>query len=249
MLSIVTHPESRGTEIRDLCMQLECRHIDFNYPGTQIPVLRDLNLQMVDPGFHALFGPSGVGKTSLAKLIAGGLSVASGRIRTNGMVTILYAHNQERLPGWSSVERHLELVTPSQNKPLKDALVDKFGLTSHLKQRFNELSLGQQNRINLLRYLVQDFHMLIMDESLANVDEQTRGQIVLTIKATFPQVIFLYISHNVMEVARYCQQIWVLRNHHKSPQAVHIQGQDLKTESEENPPDLQRIMLEMVNAS
>ncbi len=230
-------------------MQLECRHIDFNYPGTQIPVLRDLSFELSTPGFHALFGPSGVGKTSLAKILAGGLSVASGQIRTDGLATILYAHNQERLPGWSSVGRHLELVTPGHNLPLKDKLVDKFGLTAHLKQRFNELSLGQQNRINLLRYLVQDFQMLIMDESLANVDEQTRGHIVLSIKATFPEAIFLYISHNVMEVARYCQRIWVLRDIRKSPQAVPILGQDLKTESRANPQELQKIMLEMVNAS
>ena len=230
-------------------MQLECRHIDFNYPGTQIPVLRDLSFELSTPGFHALFGPSGVGKTSLAKILAGGLSVASGQIRTDGLATSLYTHNQERLPGWSSVGRHLELVTPGHHIPLKDKLVDKFGLTAHLKQRFNELSLGQQNRINLLRYLVQDFQMLIMDESLANVDEQTRGHIVLSIKATFPEAIFLYISHNVMEVARYCQRIWVLRDIRKSPQAVPILGQDLKTESRANPQELQKIMLEMVNAS
>lgn len=230
-------------------MQLECIHIDFFYPGTQIPVLRDLSLHLNVPGFHALFGPSGVGKTSLAKLLAGGLSLASGQIRTEGVTSILYAHNQERLPGWSSIGRHLELVTPSHNAALKDALVVKFGLTSHLKQRFNELSLGQQNRINLLRYLVQDFQVLIMDESLANVDEQTRGLIVLTIKEMFPEAIFLYISHNVMEVARYCHRIWVLRDVHKSPQATSIEGQDLKTDTVEKLPDLQQIMLEMVNAS
>jgi ABC-type Mn2+/Zn2+ transport system ATPase subunit len=116
-------------------------------------------------------------------------------------------------------------------------------------QRFNELSLGQQNRINLLRYLVQDFQMLIMDESLANVDEQTRGRIVLTIKEMFPGTIFLYISHNVLEVARYCHQIWVLRDIHKSPQAIAIQGQDLKKDNSRDLPDLQQIMLEMVNVS
>jgi ABC-type multidrug transport system ATPase subunit len=230
-------------------MQLECHRIDFFYPDTQVPVLKDLSLQLSAPGFHALFGPSGVGKTSLAKLMVGSMPMASGRIRTDGITTILYAHNQERLPGWSSIGRHLDLVTPDQNVALKEALVDSFGLGPHLKQRFFELSLGQQNRINLLRYLVQDFQMLIMDESLANVDEQTRGHIILTIKKRFPDGIFLYISHNVMEVARYCQSIWVLRSIHKSPQAISIQGQDLKAETKENLPGLQQIMLEMVHAS
>lgn len=91
--------------------------------------------------------------------------------------------------------------------------------------------------------------MLIMDESLANVDEMTRGRIILTMKETFPGVIFLYISHNVVEVARYCQQIWVLRDDQKSPQALTIQGQDLSAPQTENLSELQRVMLEMVNAA
>ncbi len=230
-------------------MHLECSHIDFFYPGTQIPVLRGLSLRLDAPGFHALFGPSGVGKTSLAKLLTGGFTAASGQIQTESVATILYTHNQERLPGWSSIGRHLELVTPGHNTALKNALVEQFGLTSHMRQRFNELSLGQQNRINLLRYLVQDFQMLIMDESLANVDEQTRGRIVLTIKEVFPEAIFLYISHNVLEVAQYCHRIWILRDIHKSPQAIPIRGQDLRKNSAKELPDLQQIMLEMVNAS
>lgn len=91
--------------------------------------------------------------------------------------------------------------------------------------------------------------MLIMDESLANVDEQTRGRIIITIKETFPEAIFLYISHNVVEVARYCHQIWVLRDDQKSPQALAIQGQDLRIIRDMDSPGLQRVMLEMVNAA
>ena len=51
-------------------MHITCSHIDFCYPGTRVPVLRDLCLSLNTPGFHALFGPSGVGKTSLAKLLS-----------------------------------------------------------------------------------------------------------------------------------------------------------------------------------
>lgn len=230
-------------------MHLECTHIDFYYPGTDICVLRDLNLRLNGPGFHALFGPSGVGKTSLANLLSGRFEAASGHIQSDGLTTIHYTHNQERLPGWSSIGRHLERITPDHNGPLKEILVDKFGLKPYLKQRFNQLSLGQQNRINLLRYLVQDFQMLIMDESLANVDEQTRGRIILTIKETFPGAIFLYISHNVVEVARYCHQIWVLRDDQRAPQALAVQGQDLRAPHDGESSAIQKVMLEMVNAA
>ena len=56
--------------------------------------------------------------------------------------------------------------------------------------RYSQLSMGQCNRVNLLRYLLQDFSMLIMDESLANVDEPTRQAILYTIKTTFPEAGF-----------------------------------------------------------
>lgn len=230
-------------------MRIECSHVEYCYPGTQTPVLRDLSLQLNESGFHALFGPSGVGKTSLAKLLSGSREVSSGVIRTDGVQTILYTHNQERLPGWASIGRHLDRMTPDGATDLKNDLLKDFGLTALLKQRFYQLSLGQQNRINLLRYLIQDFQVLIMDESLANVDEQTRGRIMLTIKRTFPEVIFLYISHNLAEVARYSRQIWVLRDAGKSPQAVSIRGQDHQSAGDPDPTALQQTMLELVHAA
>ncbi len=59
-----------------------------------------------------------------------------------------------------------------------------------MESRFAQLSLGQQNRTNLTRYLLQDFDLLIMDESLANVDEITKEKIIQKIKEMFPNSLF-----------------------------------------------------------
>jgi ABC-type nitrate/sulfonate/bicarbonate transport system ATPase subunit len=132
---------------------------------------------------------------------------------------------------------------------VKDELIKVFGLSGLLGQRFAQLSLGQQNRVNLLRYLVQPFDMLIMDESLANVDEKTRGRILLAIKELFPRAFFIYISHNVVEVAWYCRKIWVLRGLHKSPQLVAVEGRDLRSQSDPDHEAHQHTMLEIMNAA
>ena len=230
-------------------MLLECRHIDFRYPGTQDLVFQDLNFRLSEPGFHALFGPSGVGKTSLAKILIGEFSVTAGEVRTRGIDRqILYSYNLERLPGWSSVGRHLARITPERNQSIKNDLIEAFGMGELLNQRFNQLSLGQQNRINLIRYLVQGYRVLIMDESLANVDERTRERILLTIKAMFPQMLFLYISHNLVEVAKFCRMIWVLRSEPSHPPLFSVSGQDYNRTIALDERAMENTMLEMMSA-
>ena len=162
---------------------------------------------------------------------------------------ILYTYNLERLPGWSSVRDHLARTTPSSNKNRIDELVDAFGLADCMQSRFARLSLGQQNRTNLARYLLQDFDLLIMDESLANVDEVTKEKIILTMKTLFPDRCFLYISHRVAEVDKFCRQILVLRGRHRNPKKISLLGQDYAGGKALIKKDIEQIMLEIVNAA
>ena len=230
-------------------MFIECNNIHFRYPSSSMDVFHDLSFQMKTPGFHALFGPSGVGKTSLARIIVGDITDYSGSIRSEGMQNLLYSYNLERLPDWSSVGNHLEKITPSSLRDRKNELIAAFDMTQTMKLRFSQLSLGQQNRVNLIRYLLQDFHLLIMDESLANVDERTRERIILRIKDMFPEAYFLYISHNVIEVSKFCKEILVFRNSQKSPHVVTINGRDHKLGQTVAKDQLEQTMLEIMHAS
>ena len=230
-------------------MLLEFKDISYKYPGSINEVFKNLSCRISTPGFHALFGPSGVGKTTLAKMMIGGVNDFSGEISTSGIDHILYTYNLERLPGWSSVREHLQATTPGAGQNRIDELVKAFCLAECMQSRFARLSLGQQNRTNLARYLLQDFDLLIMDESLANVDEVTKEKIILTMKTIFPDRCFLYISHSVVEVAKFCRQILVLRGQHRSPQTVSLWGQDHTDGKALIKKDLEQTMLEIVNAA
>ena len=234
-------------------MLLSCRNLTLKYPHNDHPVLENLCFEITSPGLHALFGHSGAGKTSLARLITGELPHSdkfySGEIKIRNMETLLYSYNTERLPGWSAISHHLDKITPASRKTQKDDLITLFGLETCMDQPFNRLSLGQKNRINLVRYLVQDFDLLVMDESLANVDERTREKIILRIKDMFPDTYFLYISHNVIEVSKFCREILVFRNPRKLPQVLTVNGQDHKLGQSVAKDQLEQIMLEIMHAS
>jgi ABC-type multidrug transport system ATPase subunit len=230
-------------------MSLQIQNVTLKYPGSPNFVFQDLSFELREPGFNSLFGPSGVGKTSLAKILTGDMRHFSGEVTREDMKTFLYSYNTERLPGWSGVGKHLEKITPAGRQERREELISIFGLEDSLRQRFSQLSLGQQNRVNLLRYLLQDFDLLIMDESLANVDELTREKIILRIKMLYPQRHFLYISHNVVEVSKFCCDIVVLRGAERHPQSMVIRGQDARVDRDIDRGRLDQTMLEIVNAS
>lgn len=229
---------------------ITCHDLAFQYPGADTPLFSGLDLTLDRPGFHALFGPSGIGKTTLAKIIADDIKPAAGTVTLSGTGPCLYTYNRERLPGWSPVGRHLEKTTPAGRKALRESLIDLFGLSDLLGLRFSQLSMGQCNRVNLLRYLLQDFGILIMDESLANVDEPTRQTILYHIKAIFPDAAFLYISHNVVEVARFCDEIAVFRGAHQGPPVRTLCGLNhTHPDAEPDAEAMSRVMLEIMNAA
>ena len=87
-----------------------------------------------------------------------------------------------------------------------------------------------------------------MDESLANVDEKLRETIILSIKDLFPDKMFLYISHNLMEVSGFCRDILVFGKPSANKGCSIIRGRDYTKGYQSDKESLDRTMLEIMNA-
>jgi len=231
-------------------MFIQCKNISCSYNNKENPVFNDITFELQGPGFHGLFGESGAGKSTLAKVMSG-LIVPDNGIIVNplGHSQVVYTTNQERLPGWQTIQMHYESVLPKHTRENWQHMIHLFGIEHCMHSKFEQLSLGQKNRVNLIRYLLQDQPVLIMDESLANVDENMREKIILFIKKQFPEKLFVYISHHVREICKFCDQIVVIRSIGRYPRIIQLRGQNICMNKDLDPDTLKENMLEIVHAA
>ncbi len=236
-------------------MELRVQNISFGYKEAGYPLFEDISFSISTSGFYSLFGFSGCGKSTLARIICGLTYPEKGSISLHGLSRILLSYNTERFPGWFSVREHLEQVVPSVSMHgLLRQLIREFGLDEYVDKKFSRLSMGQKNRANLIRYLVQDYDMLICDEVLANVDEPSRNRILSVIKGDLGKNrLFFYISHNVEEVCLFSKKIFVIpAGDGTKGRLVEIKGLDGIKQSAGVPTDearLQETILKVLKAA
>ena len=227
-------------------MKLACRQISFRYGSTAPWVFKGLDWTIREGGFHALFGFSGAGKSTLARLAAGLISPQEGEVERPGRV--LYCHNSERLPGWQSINRHLYATSSPEGRGLIPDIAKALEIHELGDKRFSELSMGQKNRANLARYLLQEFDTLILDEALANVDEPARQRIIVQAKERLPHKTFIYISHHVHEVALFAHWIHILPHTPSGPTRalMRTRGLNASTVREIDPEKLEKKVVEIL---
>jgi ABC-type multidrug transport system ATPase subunit len=181
------------------------KNLSFSYPN--ISIFNNINLNIDTVGFYAILGKSGIGKSTLAKILIGVEKIYT----ADEMIIptkILYCTDKESLPKWQTTIAHLKSVIPIDKNDLLNTLLEKFNIDSRIQNlKINQLSAGELNRINIIRYLLQDYDLLIIDEGLNNIDEMTKHVIISTIKKVFLDKMYLYISHHLLEIFTYSKEI------------------------------------------
>ena len=179
-------------------------------------------------GLTALFGPSGVGKTTLLDAVAGLLAPERGRIAVTGASLFDspaginlrpeqracgYVFQDARLFPHRSVRENLlfgwKLASPEQRWMTLDEALDFLGIGHLLGRMPRTLSGGEAQRVAIGRALLRAPRFLLMDEPLSSLDADRREGIMCVIERIRDELRLpiLYVSHDRMEVERLADQI------------------------------------------
>ena len=152
----------------------------------EIFALDKISFSVLEEDFVSIVGPSGCGKTTILSLIAGLLKPSSGKVILDGSEKIDtkkigYMFQRDMLFDWRSVWKNItlgiELQKPDDKErklQLADELLKKYSLYNFKNKKPRELSGGMRQRVALIRTLVMEPKLLLLDEPFSALDFQTR---------------------------------------------------------------------------
>ena len=170
---------------------LRIDHVSYNYHSLEgeTPALADVSLHVNDGEFLAIVGPSGCGKSTLLSLIAGlinpdtgGIYINDKDIKSSGK-NIGYMLQKDHLLEWRSTLRNLTLGLEIQHKLTENSYVlindmlTTYGLVTFKDAKPSELSGGMRQRAALIRTLLLEPDILLLDEPFSALDYQTRIEV------------------------------------------------------------------------
>ena len=210
---------------------IEYKHVALRY--TDKNILKDVNLRIEDGEFMVLVGPSGSGKTTMIKMINRLLEPTDGNIYMNGkrikdyderelrlstgyvlqaialFPNLTVAENIALIPemkGWSK-----EQITSSKT----EELLDKVGLPAaeYAKRMPSELSGGEQQRIGIVRAIIGEPKILLMDEPFSALDAISRKQLQALTKELHKEygMTTIFVTHDTDEALKLGDRIAVLQ--------------------------------------
>lgn len=205
---------------------LELKNIDYSYhtPEGETKALTDISFEVFSGEFVAVVGPSGCGKSTLLSIISGLLAPENGAVKMNGqpvtnnISNIGYMLQHDHLFEWRSIYKNIILGLEIQKKKSKRTeqkaydLLKQYGLEQFANSRPSELSGGMRQRAALIRTLVLEPDLLLLDEPFSALDYQTRlkvcddiGQILRQEKKTA-----ILVTHDLSEAVSLADRIIIL---------------------------------------
>ena len=207
--------------------RLEVREVTKRFPGV---LANDrVNFSVIPGEVHALLGENGAGKSTLVKMIYGVLHPDAGQILWDGKPVTVAEPRAARALGIGMVFQHfslfeamtvLENVALGMDKPgdlralaaRVEEVSRSYGLPLDPRREVHTLSVGERQRIEIVRCLLQDPRLLIMDEPTSVLTPQEVERLFETLRKLASEgCSILYISHKLEEIKVLCEWATILR--------------------------------------
>lgn len=185
-------------------------------------VLHGIDLQVDEGEIVGVLGPNGSGKTTAVECIGGLRTRDGGSVSVAGMdpaddsralrETLGMQLQQCRLPNKIRVGEALELYSAFYADPRPASeLLERFGLSQHVKQPFGKLSGGQQQRLSIALALIGRPRIALLDELTTGLDPAARREIWEYLKLLRDEgVTMLLVTHFMEEAAYLCDRVVIL---------------------------------------
>lgn len=197
---------------------------NFTRDGSKQVILQDINLQVDEGEFLCIVGPSGCGKTTLLRMIAGLEFPTTGHILekdteiSGPSIERGYVFQQYSLFPWLNILENvtfgLELKGMEEGERVKKAreYLKMVGLSAVENSSPRELSGGMKQRVAIARSLVNNPHVLLMDEPFSALDVQTRHKLQEELVRIWKeeQKTVIFVTHNVDEAVFLADRVVVL---------------------------------------
>ena len=210
---------------------IEMLHITKEFPG--IKANDDITLQLRKGEIHALLGENGAGKSTLMSVLFGLYQPEEGEIRKNGKPVKINDPNDATALGIGMVHQHFKLIDVFtvldniilgaedtkmgflQKKAARQKVQDlsqRYGLRVDLDARIEDITVGMQQRVEILKMLYRDNEILIFDEPTAVLTPQEIDELMEIMRSlTKEGKSILFISHKLNEIMAVADRVTVLR--------------------------------------
>ena len=224
--------------------RLLMRGITKHYPGCLANDRIDLQIEAGE--IRALLGENGAGKSTLMKIIYGVTQPDAGQIVWQGQPLTMRNPAQARGLGIGMVFQHFSLFetltvaqnialamgagqTPKQLEPRIREVSARYGMSLEPQRLVHSLSIGERQRVEIVRCLMQDIRLLILDEPTSVLTPQEADELFVTLRRLASEgCSILFISHKLGEVRALCHSATVLRGGRVSGHCVPAQCSDLE---------------------
>ena len=210
---------------------IEMLHITKEFPG--IKANDDITLQLRKGEIHALLGENGAGKSTLMSVLFGLYQPDAGEIRKNGVKVEINDPNDATALKIGMVHQHFKLVEvftvldniilgaettklgfiqKKEARAKVQALSEKYGLHVDPDAKVEDITVGMQQRVEILKMLYRDNEILIFDEPTAVLTPQEIDELMATMREFAKEgKSILFISHKLNEIMEVSDRVTVLR--------------------------------------